>query len=228
MFPYNYTYDPYSPSRYGYGAPSYGGRSDSQYLQALAEEEAARRQYAEALREQENARNRAARARLARQAYENPYFDAYLGDEDDSGYGYPNQRTAYPSYPGSYLSPEEQRALLRERQQLEQQRREQQRRIEMLEREREKERQRIRALEEERRRQLLEEERRRRVMLEEEERQRRREMERRRREEEDFLRRNSSQDEAFSPLDELFGFRPSRFMQPETVCSFSLFTWHQF
>lgn len=209
MFPYNHTYDPFSPSRYGYEGPSYGGRSDSQYLQALAEEEAARRQYAQALREQESARNRAARARLARQTYENPFYDAYLGDEDDYGFGYPSQRT---SFPGSYLSPQEQRALLLERQQ-----QEQQRRLELLEREREKERQRIKALEEERRRQLLlEEERRRRIMLEEEERQRKRDMMRRRREEEDFSRRNARQENAFSPLDELLGLRP-RFMQPETV-----------
>lgn len=220
MYPYHYGYDtPVSAPRYGYGVPSYS-RPDSQYLQALAEEEAARRQYQQALREQENARNRAARARLARQAYESPAHDSYLADEDDYGYRYapPAARSSYPTFSDMpYLSPHEQRALLQERQRLEQQAREQQMRIEALERERERERQRIRALEEERKRRLLEEERRRRIMLEEEERQRLREEERRRREEEEYLRRHPSQTSAFSPLEELLGFRPSRFMQPETV-----------
>ncbi len=65
MFPTSY---------FPYGAPTYSyTRPDSDYFQALAEEEAARRQYADALRAQEEARNRAARARLARQAYESAH-----------------------------------------------------------------------------------------------------------------------------------------------------------
>ncbi|KIP02187.1 hypothetical protein PHLGIDRAFT_305846 [Phlebiopsis gigantea 11061_1 CR5-6] len=215
MYPYYHSYDlPASTPRYVYSPSSAYGRPDPTYWQALAEEEAARRQYQQALREQEDARNRAARARLARQVFESPYespsYDSYLAEDDDSSYGYGPRtgRAAYLDNP--YLSPQQQRAYLRERQ-----RSEQQRRLEALEREREKERQRIVALEEERKRRLLEEERRRRIMLEEEERQRRREEERQRREDDEYLRRQASP--TFSPLDELLGFRPSRFMPPEMV-----------
>ena len=219
MYPYYHSYDlPASTPRYVYSPPSAYGRPDTTYLQALAEEEAARRQYQQALREQENARSRAARARLARQVFESPYespsYDSYLADDDDYSYGYGPRvgRAAYSPYSDhSHLSAQEQRAYLQERQRLEQQRR-----LEALEREREKERQRVIALEEERRRRLLEEERRRRIMLEEEERQRRREEDRQRRQEEEFLRRQPSAT-TFSPFDELLGFRPSRFMPTEMV-----------
>ncbi|GJE92889.1 hypothetical protein PsYK624_090470 [Phanerochaete sordida] len=221
MFPYTYDYEPSMP-QYAYGMPSYRSRRDSQYLQAFAEEEAARRQYEQALRQQEEARNRAARARLARQVYEQPSYNSYLANDDDDDYGYlgtapRTTRRGYPAYTDyPYLTAQEQRALLQERQRMEAERREQQRRLEALERERELERQRIRALEEERKRRLLEEERRRRIMLEEEERQRRREEERLRREEEEYLRRASPQTASpFLPLEELLGLRPSRSLEPE-------------
>lgn len=227
MYPYTYNYDPTGTPQYVYDAPAYRARSDPQYLQVLAEEEAARRQYVQALREQEEARNRAARARLARQTFEQPSYDSYLADEDDYGYsaGPRVARGSYPAYTDyPYLTPQEQRALLQERQRTEQQRRGQQRRIEAIERERELERRRIRALEEERKK-LLEEERRRRIMLEEEERQRRRSEERRLREEEEYLKRQTPPaTAAFLPLEELLGFRPSRSLQPEMVSRLSFST----
>ncbi|EKM52673.1 uncharacterized protein PHACADRAFT_198720 [Phanerochaete carnosa HHB-10118-sp] len=226
MYPSTFNYEPISMPQYAYGTP-YHSRNDRQYLQTLAEEAAARRQYEQALREQEEARTRAARARLARQTFGNPSYDSYLDDDNDDEYDYglgPSSRTArsgYSAYPGhSYLTPQEQHALIQERQRMEQQRREQRRRIEAIEREREMERQRTRVLEEERKRRLLEEERRRRIMLEEEERQRRREEERRRREEEEYFRQSSAQTTpAFFPLEELLGLRPSRSLQPEVNAS---------
>ncbi|KAI0688014.1 hypothetical protein BC835DRAFT_340371 [Cytidiella melzeri] len=191
---------------------SYGGQSD--YLQALAEEEAARRQYAEATRAQEEARSRAARARLARQAYESAH-SSYLSDEDDAddmlggfarpgdGFGYPSRRQSAYGYPSIF---DRQRAAA-------------------LERERERERETLRLVEEERerrRRQLmeLEEERRRRRLLEEEERrrfqlQREAEERERRRLEEDLLRRQQQSRESMFPLEDLFGLRLPRTAQSQ-------------
>jgi hypothetical protein len=217
MFSSNYF--PYSTPTY-----SYGGRPDSDYLQALAEEEAARRQYADALRAQDEARNRAARARLARQAYELSH-NSYLSDDDDDayggyaspgfGYGHPSRRRPSYGYPTNL-----------ERQ-----------RLAALERERERERLRFMEEERERRRQMMEieEERRRRRVLEEEERriqlQREAEERERMRLEQELLRRQqqsrqqqSRQQPAMSPLEELFGLRPPRMAQSksqESVCTIS-------
>lgn len=212
MFSSNYF--PYSAPSYTYGGPTYGtpsygfGRPESEYLRAIAEEDAARRQYTDALRAQEEARSRAARARLARQAYESSH-NSYISDEEEddgpfAGYGYPARRL--PTY--GYPSPA---ALERQR-------------LAALDRERERERERIRALEEERerRRRLLEEERRRRMLLEEEERRLQSEAEEqeRRRLEQELLRRRASASNGLSPLEQLLGLRPAYATQPfgETVC----------
>lgn len=217
MFPTSY----FPSNNYGTPTYSYGGHADSDYLQALAEEDAARRQYADALRAQEEARNRAARARLARQAYESSH-NSYLPDDDEDdygsygvpGYGYPSRRRSAYGYPSS---------LDRQR-------------MAALEMERERERERMRLVEEERERRrrmmALEEERerrRRRMLEEEEERRMRMQLQReaeereRRRLEQEFLRRQQQAREPtpISPLEELFGLRPPRMAQSksqETVC----------
>lgn len=212
MFP---RYFPYG------GAPTYSyGRPNSDYFQALAEEEAARRQYAAALRAEEEARNRAARARLARQAYETEH-NAYLSDEDEDtydgysvptyGYGYPSRRRSARGYPSN---------LDRQR-------------LAALELERERERERLRALEErERRRRIKEEEeeqRRRRKLLEEEEQrlqlQREAEERERQRLEQELLRRQEESRESspLSPFEEFFGLRPPRMTQSKSQQSVRLF-----
>ncbi|KAF7792854.1 hypothetical protein EIP86_003955 [Pleurotus ostreatoroseus] len=196
MFPYSFN---------PYGAPSYSA-SDAEYLRALAEEQAARQAYQDAIRAQADARARAARARRQRQAYERPH-SAYLSDEDeDDGYGY----GYYPRSGSAYGVPP-QRAFFEEQRRREL---EQRRRQEALEFERTRERERIRQLEEEQHRRMLEEERRRRMLLEEELRRQKeaedRDQEMRRRLQDEYRRRQS-----VSPLEQLFGLRPSRSMQPE-------------
>ncbi|EED82003.1 predicted protein [Postia placenta Mad-698-R] len=100
MFGYNPYGDYSNPYAYSRAAPVYS--PDQDYLQALADERAAREQYFAARRAQEEARERAARARAARQAYA-PYNSYYFDDDDGTHEDNDSYDGAYSASPyGSY------------------------------------------------------------------------------------------------------------------------------
>ncbi|OSX55807.1 hypothetical protein POSPLADRAFT_1076704, partial [Postia placenta MAD-698-R-SB12] len=162
MFGYNPYGDYSNPYAYSRAAPVYS--PDQDYLQALADERAAREQYFAARRAQEEVRERAARARAARQAY-TPYNSYYFDDdgthEDNDSYDGAYSASPYGSY-GYGMSPAaRQRRVMAEQQRRREQLEREQERL-RLEEERRKLAQERRAMKEERMRQLLADEQRRR------------------------------------------------------------------
>lgn len=202
--------------------PSFSSPYDG-YVQALAEEQAARDQYLNALQQQREAQDRVARARLARQAYDRSPYNSYLSSSDDEAFvtgsslQSPYSNSTYePNIPlsrglDSYgISPHHQRRAL-----FEDQRRQE---YQELQRAREKERL-MQLVEEERRKQFVEEELRRRIREEERQRRVREEESRRKILEEERARAEQQQlrQQRLGELEQLYrdlGFRPTARSQP--------------